>query len=145
MVVACSYKILWPKIDFLIFLPHFPLSTGHFFQHGGQARKMQKKIIFFAEMAYIHVGTKYIKRPWDFDNFLEFWCTLMIIHPWAPDNIRYGAWASINSGPCSAHLLVSNSLVIFWCNSTIAKSTKVPRKRSTAIFSKYECQCPQWF
>ena len=33
MVVACSYKILWPKIDFLIFLPHFPLSTGHFFQN----------------------------------------------------------------------------------------------------------------
>ena len=32
MVVACSYKILWPKIDFLIFLPHFPLSTGHFFK-----------------------------------------------------------------------------------------------------------------
>ena len=46
MVIACSYKILWPKIDFLIFLPHFPLSTGHFFQHGGQARKMQKKSFF---------------------------------------------------------------------------------------------------
>ena len=46
MVVACSYKILWPKIDFLIFLPHFPLSTGHFFQNGGQARKMQKKSFF---------------------------------------------------------------------------------------------------
>ena len=28
-------------------------------------------------MAYIHVGTKYIKRPWKFENFLEFWCTLM--------------------------------------------------------------------
>ena len=28
-------------------------------------------------MAYKHVGTKYIKRPWDFENFLEFWCTLV--------------------------------------------------------------------
>ena len=28
-------------------------------------------------MAYTHVGTKYIKRPWDFENFLEFWSTLM--------------------------------------------------------------------
>ena len=77
MVVAWSYKLLWPKIDFLIFLPHFPLSMGHFFQHGGQVRKMQKKIIFFAEMAFTHVGTKYIKRPWDFENILVFWCTLL--------------------------------------------------------------------
>ena len=30
-------------------------------------------------MAYMHVGTKYIKRPWDFDNFLEFWCTLLLL------------------------------------------------------------------
>ena len=28
-------------------------------------------------MAYTHVGTKYIKRPWDFENFLEFWSTLI--------------------------------------------------------------------
>ena len=28
-------------------------------------------------MAYTHVGTKYIKIPWDFENFLEFWCTLL--------------------------------------------------------------------
>ena len=50
--------------------------------------------------------------------------------PWAPDNIRYGAWASINSGPCSAHLLVSNSLVIFGCNSTInyQKHQSTPKK-----------------
>ena len=27
-------------------------------------------------MAFIHVGTKYIKRQWDFENFLIFWCTL---------------------------------------------------------------------
>ena len=30
-------------------------------------------------MAYTYVGTKYIKRPWDFENFLEFWCTLLYI------------------------------------------------------------------
>ena len=82
MVVACSYKILWPKIDFLIFFPHFPLSTGHFFQHGGQARKMQKKSFFFAEMAFTHVGTKYIKRQQDFDNFLKFRHTLILIDIW---------------------------------------------------------------
>ena len=28
-------------------------------------------------MAFTHVGTKYIKRPWDFENFLDFWCTLV--------------------------------------------------------------------
>ena len=53
------------------------MSMGHFFQNGGQVRKMQKKIIFFAEMAYTHVGTKYIKRQQDFENFLKFWCTLI--------------------------------------------------------------------
>ena len=63
MVVACSYKILWPKIDFLIFLPHFPLSTGHFFSKWWPSEENAKKIIFFAEMAFTHVGTKYIKRP----------------------------------------------------------------------------------
>ena len=36
---------------------------------------MQKKSFFFAEMAYTHVGTKYIKRPWDFENFL------ILVHP----------------------------------------------------------------
>ena len=28
---------------------------------------MQKKSLFFAEMAYTHVGTKYIKRQQDFE------------------------------------------------------------------------------
>ena len=36
-----------------------------------------KNIIFFAEMAYTHVGTKYTKRPRGFENFLKLWCTLM--------------------------------------------------------------------
>ena len=29
-------------------------------------------------MAFIHTSTKYIKIPWDFENFLEFWCTLVL-------------------------------------------------------------------
>ena len=66
------------------------MSTGHFFQNGGQARKMQKKSFFFAEMAYIHVGTEYIKRPWDFENFLEFWCTL--------SSSSRGEWLCIKAG-----------------------------------------------
>ena len=28
-------------------------------------------------MAYTHVGTKYIKRQQDFENFLKFWSTLL--------------------------------------------------------------------
>ena len=40
----------------------------------------EKSFVVVAEMAFIHVGTKYIKRPWDFENFLEFWCTL----DWCP-------------------------------------------------------------
>ena len=45
------------------FFPSFSLEHGPFFQNAGQARKMQKNHFFFAEMAYTHVGTKYIKRP----------------------------------------------------------------------------------
>ena len=72
MAVACSYKILWPKIDFLIFLPHFPLSTGHFFQHGGQARKMQKKSFFLQKwpvpmlVQNISRGHEILKTFWIF-------------------------------------------------------------------------------
>ena len=72
MVVACSYKILWPKIDFLIFLPHFPLSTGHFFQHGGQVRKMQKKSFFLQKwpvpmlVQNISRGHEILKTFWIF-------------------------------------------------------------------------------
>ena len=72
-VVACSYKVLWPKIDFLIFFLIFPWALSTWWPSEENA----KKIIFFAEMACTHVGTKYIKRPWDFENFLEFWCTLI--------------------------------------------------------------------
>ena len=35
------------------------------------------KIIFIAEMAYIHVSTKYIKKKCDFENFFKFRYTLM--------------------------------------------------------------------
>ena len=72
MVVACSYKILWPKIDFLIFFPHFPLSTGHFFQHGGQVRKMQKKSFFLQKwpvpmlVQNISRGHEILKTFWIF-------------------------------------------------------------------------------
>ena len=76
MVVACSYKILWPKIDFLIFLPHFPLSTGHFFQHGGQARKMQKKSLFFCRNGLYPCWYKIYQEA------MRFWKLFgILVHP----------------------------------------------------------------
>ena len=55
----------------------FSHEHGPFFSKWWTSQENAKKIIFFAEVAYIHVGTKYIKRPWDFENFLEVWCTLL--------------------------------------------------------------------
>ena len=63
----------------------FSHEHGPFFSKWWPSQENAKKIIFFAEMAYIHVGTKYIKRPWDFENFLEFWCTLMYIWNFSTD------------------------------------------------------------
>ena len=87
------------KKQFLhIFAPFLECKKGIFFQNGGQARKMQKNH-FFAEMAYTYVGTKYIKRPWDFENFLEFQSTLIIIRcTWKSegtrfDKIKVGSWS----------------------------------------------------
>ena len=114
MVVACSYKILWPKIDFLIFLPHFPLSTGHFFQNGGQVRKMQKKSFFFAEMAFTHVGTKYIKRQQDFENVWKFRRTLFHTFLKPAGTIFHGSWIF------AAYLLLS--IYIFSAHNTIINS-----------------------
>ena len=39
-------------------------------------------------MAFTHVGTKYIKRQQDFDNFLKFRHTLIIIHVGNCKNIQ---------------------------------------------------------
>ena len=63
MVIACSYKILWPKNDFCIFWPRFQSVKRAFSSKWWPSEENAKKIIFFAEMAYTHVGTKYIKRP----------------------------------------------------------------------------------
>ena len=41
----------------------FSLEHGPFFSTWWPSEENAKKIIFFAEMAYTHVGTKYIKRP----------------------------------------------------------------------------------
>ena len=67
-----------------------------------------KKNHFFAEMAYTHVGTKYIKRPWDFENFLEFWSTLLDRHQcrqWGDQDSRLKpcCWSSwVNCTRCRA-------------------------------------------
>ena len=41
--------------------------------------KCKKNLLFLQKwpIGYTHVGTKYIKRPWDFENILEFWSTLL--------------------------------------------------------------------
>ena len=36
--------------------------------------------VVVAEIAFIHAGTKYIKRQWDFDNFLKFRHTLLCMN-----------------------------------------------------------------
>ena len=40
---------------------------------------MPNFFVVVAEIAFIHAGTKYIKRQWDFDNFLKFRHTLLSI------------------------------------------------------------------
>ena len=52
-------------------------------------------------MAYTHVGTKYIKRPWHFENFLEFWSTLMYM-----SSRNTGGWIL---------LTLFSHLGYFWC------------------------------
>ena len=51
-------------------------------------------------MAFIHTSTKYIKIPWDFENFLEFWCTLMetifsaanyFVLAWTEDKVQFAS------------------------------------------------------
>ena len=36
------------------------------------------KIIFFAFLVSFHINTTYIKLDWNSDNFLIFWCTLLV-------------------------------------------------------------------
>ena len=67
------------KNRFFDIFTSFSLEHGPFFSTWWPSQENAKKIIFFAEMAFTHVGTKYIKRPWDFENFLDFWCTLVHI------------------------------------------------------------------
>ena len=55
----------------------FSLEHGPFFSKWWPSEENAKKIIFFAEMAYTHVGTKYIKRQQDFEYFLKFRHTLV--------------------------------------------------------------------
>ena len=40
----------------------------------------KNRFFVVAEMAFIHAGTKYIKRPQDFENFLKFRYTLVSRH-----------------------------------------------------------------
>ena len=37
------------------------------------------KIIVFAFFVFFHIDTTYIKLDWNSDNFLIFWCTLMLM------------------------------------------------------------------
>ena len=64
------------KTIFWYFYLIFPWARAIFFNMVAKPGKC-KKNLFFAKMAFTHVGTKYIKRPWDFENFLVFWCTLI--------------------------------------------------------------------
>ena len=43
--------------------------------------KCPKNHFLFAEMAFVHAGTKYIKKPQDFENFLKFRHTLVTREP----------------------------------------------------------------
>ena len=65
------------KNRFFDIFTSFSLEHGPFFSTWWPSQENAKKIIFFAEMAFTHVGTKYIKRQQDFDNFLKFRHTLM--------------------------------------------------------------------
>ena len=68
------------KNRFFDIFTSFSLEHGPFFFKTVAKWGKCKKIIFFAEMTYTHVGTKYTKRPWGFENFLKFWCTLLGPH-----------------------------------------------------------------
>ena len=65
------------KNRFFDIFTSFSLEHGPFFSTCWPSEENAKKIIFFAEMAFTHVGTKYIKRQQDFDNFLKFRHTLI--------------------------------------------------------------------
>ena len=47
MVIACSYKILWPKNDFCIFWPRFQSVKRAFSSKWWPSEENAKKIIFF--------------------------------------------------------------------------------------------------
>ena len=71
------------KNRFFDIFTSFSLEHGPFFSTWWPSEENAKKIIFFAEMAFTHVGTKYIKRQQDFDNFLNFRHTL--VHTYKDD------------------------------------------------------------
>ena len=67
--VKISKKRKMAKKQFLYILaPFLECKKGIFFKVVAKRGKC-KKNHFFAEMAYTHVGTKYIKRQRDFENF----------------------------------------------------------------------------
>ena len=78
-VLVCMKAISAKKNDFfcvsLAGTPKLAKTTP--FSKWWPSEENAKKIIFFAEMAYTHVGTKYIKRQRDFENFWKFRCSLM--------------------------------------------------------------------
>ena len=73
-IFRCPKMGLWVP-EFKIW-DHFFTPTSH--QNGGQARKTPQKSFFFAFLIFFHKGKKYIKLEKYSQNFLIFWCTLVL-------------------------------------------------------------------
>lgn len=70
------------KDQFFDIFTSFSLEHGPFFSTWWPSEEDAGKVIFFAEMAFTHVGAECVGGPWDFGGFL-FFLMHLTIHPYS--------------------------------------------------------------
>ena len=77
----------WTRNRQILNFEHFELILARFYSvkrafstKWWPGEENASKIIFFAFLVSFHINTTYIKLDWNSDNFLIFWCTLLLIY-----------------------------------------------------------------